>query len=211
MVRSVWMAALFSALVQCAGAAVVGDVVGVPVEDSYAIEGGKVVLNGAGLRKRAFFKTDVTAIYLRERHNTAESIENAPGPKRLQLILQRDLPGPLISRYFISDFKAVASDAEFKQLINEISDIGAVYAKVRQVSKGDVVNIDWTPGKGIHSTLNGKPLTIEGRPNYINNELMYRVMLRMYIAGSGSDELRENLLGRSRSMLNSTAAKAAEQ
>jgi hypothetical protein len=191
----------------CAWSTVIGDVEGVPIEDSYLVDGGKLVLNGAGIRKRAYFKTDVSSVYLTEPRNTPEGIESAPGPKRLQLVLVRDIPGSAISRYFIVDFKAVATDAEFKQLINEIGLLGEIYSKIRQVNKGDVINIDWTPGKGVHSTINGKPLMVSGNATpYLNNELLYRVMLRMYIKASGSPEMRDNLLGKSRSMLNTASA-----
>lgn len=190
-----------------AWSAVIGDVDGVPVEDSYSVDGAKLLLNGAGVRKRAYFKTDVSAIYLTEPRNTPEGIENAPGPKRLQLVMVKDITGSTISRYFIADFQAVATEAEFKQLINEIGLLGEIYSKIRQVNKGDVINIDWTPGKGVHSTINGKPLMVSGNITpYLNNELLYRVMLRMYIKASGSAEMRDNLLGKSRSMLNTASA-----
>jgi hypothetical protein len=210
MLRYLITMALAAMAAQSSLAAIAGEVAGIPVEDSVVMEGGKVVLNGAAWRKRAYFKTDVTAIYLRDKQTSLEGIESAPGPKRLQVTLLKDLPGSVISRYFIADFKAVASDAEFKQLINEISEIGAIYGKIRQVNKGDVVNIDWTPGKGLHSTLNGKQLALDGQPAYINNELMYRLMLRMYVSASGSAELRDNLVGRSRSMIE-TSTKVAER
>ncbi|RZI80972.1 MAG: hypothetical protein EOP38_20805 [Rubrivivax sp.] len=186
-----------------AWSAVAGEVEGIPVEDSYMVDGGKLVLNGAGMRKRAYFKTDVTSIYLSAPRNSIEGIEAAPGGKRIHLVILRDIPGSTASRYFINDFKAVATDAEFKQLINEIGQLGEIYSKIRQVNKGDVFNIDWVPGKGISSSLNGKPMVLDGNPaTYMNNELMYRLMVRMYLTSGGSSEMRENLLGRSRSMLN---------
>lgn len=193
--------ALTAAVAQASWAAPVGDVDGTPVEGEYATEGGKVVLNGAGIRKRAFFKTDVTAVYLREKRNTIESIETAQGPKRLQLTILRDVPGALLSRFFLGDIKSAATEAEYKQLAHDVELIAAAYDK-SQLNKGDVLLIDWVPGKGIHSFRNGKHVGVEGLPPYLNNELLYRVMLRMYITGSGGDELRENLLGKSSSMLN---------
>lgn len=205
--KTIWLALAALLCAPCAWSAVIGEVDGVPVEDSYSVDGAKLVLNGVGVRKRAYFKTDVSAIYLTEKRNTLEGIENAPGAKRLQLMLLKDISGATISRYFIADFQAVATDAEFKQLINEIGQLGEIYSRIRQVNKGDVINIDWTPGKGVHSTINGKTLTVSGAPTpYLNNELLYKVMLRMYLKASGSAEMRDNLMGKSRSMLNTTTA-----
>lgn len=183
-----------------AHAAVGARVDGIAVEDGYQIEGNKVVLNGVGLRKRAFFRTDVTAIYLAEKRSTLEGIETLPGAKRIQLTLLRDIPGSIIARYFVSDFEQVATKDEFKQLINEVGAIGSIYGTIHHVSKGDIVNIDWVPGKGITSTLNGRTLTLPGQPPYLNNELMYRIFMRMYVGAKTPEELRANLLGVSRSM-----------
>lgn len=194
-----------------AWAAPMGYIDGVPIEDSHLIEGLPVVLNGAAPRLRVKSKTAVTAVYLSERRDSMLGIEAIAGPKRIQLTMLRDIQGSSLSRYFIADFKAIASQEEFKQLINELSFVGSTYGSVHQVSKGDVINIDWVPGKGMVSTLNGKPLKVDGTQAYLNNEAMYRVMLRIYVAGSGTAESYDNLLGTSHSLLQAAGANSAKR
>jgi hypothetical protein len=106
----------------------------------------------------------------------------------------------------------VATPDEFKQLINEVGIIGSIYGSISLVRRGDVVNMDWVPGKGIFPSLNGKSLMpAETKGQYVNSELMYRILLRMYIGGKVPQELRDNLLGRSHSMLSTVTASANEK
>jgi len=177
------------------------DVSGVPLEDTVTVGGQQLHLNGAGFRKRGYFKIDVTALYLQQKATTLEAVENAPGAKRLELVIQQDLTGSQASRYFLIDFEASATPAEFAKLITEVSQVGDIYSALPKIKKGDVVTMDWIPGKGLIANLNGNLLTPHGATSpYMNNELLARVMLRMYIGGKTPAELHDNLLGISSSM-----------
>jgi len=177
------------------------DVSGVTLDEKVTVGGVPLQLNGAGYRKRGYFKIDVTALYLPKKATTLDAVENAPGPKRLQLVIQQDITGSQASRYFLIDFEASATPAEFAQLINEVSQIGSIYSALPKIKKGDVVTMDWVPGKGLIATLNGTNLTPHGATSpYMNSELLARVMLRMYIGGKTPAELHDNLLGVSSSM-----------
>jgi len=180
---------------------------GVELPETVVVAGQKLVLNGAGSRKRGYFKASVEAIYVPERRSTLEGIYKQPGAKRILLFALKDIPGATISRYFVSDFKAVATDAEFKSLINEVAQIGAVYGSVHKVNKGDMAAIDWIPGKGLTTLINGKQVEVEGYPTpYMNSELMFQILLRIYAGPAVADELRQNMLGLSKSMWTSSAA-----
>ena len=177
------------------------DVSGVSLEDTVTVGGVPLHLNGAGYRKRGYFKIDVTAIYLQTKQTSLEAVENAPGVKRVQLVIQQDVTGSQASRYFLIDFEASATPAEFAKLITEVSQVGDIYSSLPKIKKGDVVTMDWIPGKGVIATLNGNILTPHGSPTpYMNNELLSKVMLRMYIGGKTPAELHDNLLGLSNSM-----------
>ena len=195
---------LASALVL--GCAVTGawatvDVSGVTLDETVTVAGVPLHLNGAGFRKRGYFKIDVTALYLQQKATTLEAVENAPGVKRVQLTIQQDVTGSQASRYFLIDFEASATPAEFAKLITEVSEVGDIYSSLPKIKKGDVVTMDWVPGKGLVATLNGVQLQAHGTPSpYINNELLSKVMVRMYVGGKTPAELHDNLLGLSNSM-----------
>ena len=154
------------------------------------VAGAKLQLNGAAVRKRGYFKPDAVAIYLPAKASTLDGVVSMKGPKRMQVHVLRELDGATISRYFVNDFKLVSTEDEFKQLINEVAQVGKVYGSLHRVYKGDVILIDWIPGKGIVSTMNGKPL---GTP--IASELLFEISLRMGMGAGAPVEMREQLLG----------------
>lgn len=169
---------------------------GVELPETVTAHGQRLVLNGAGVRKRGYYKADVTALYLPEKRTTAEPIYRLNGVRRIQLNILREFTSSTISRIFIADFKQAATPEEFKRLISVVGQIGAVYANVKRVVKGDVVNLDWVPGTGWMAFHNNRPLQIEGEPiSAINNELAYQIYLRMYIGEAAPEELRNALLG----------------
>lgn len=172
---------------------------GVDLPDTVTAYGQKLVLNGAGVRKRGYFKADVTALYLPEKRTTPDAIYKLNGVRRIQLNILREFTSSTITRIFLADFKQSATDEEFKRLIGPIGLIGAAYANVKRVSKGDIVNLDWVPGVGWLATHNGKSLTGDGgNALAINDELAYQVYLRMYIGPNAPEELRNGLLGLTR-------------
>ena len=59
------------------------DVSGVSLDENVTVGGVPLHLNGAGYRKRGYFKIDVTAVYLPAKMTSLEAIENAPGVKRV--------------------------------------------------------------------------------------------------------------------------------
>jgi hypothetical protein len=183
--------ALATAGVGVAHAEMVVELEGMQVPAGITMDGLKLTLNGASVRKRSYFKPDVVALYLTNKVSNLEDAMRMPGPKKVRVWVLREFSGSVISRFFLGDFKQVATDTEFKQLINEIGQIGAIYGAVPRVFKGDVVDIDWTPGKGLTSTLNGKLLS----PTPINSEKMYEMTLRIIAGAAAAPDMRESLLG----------------
>jgi len=172
---------------------------GVDLPETVSAYGQKLVLNGAGVRKRGYFKADVTALYLPEKRTTPDAIYKLDGVRRIQLNILREFTSSTISRIFLADFKQSATEDEFKKLIGPIGQIGAAYSNVKKVSKGDVVNLDWVPGQGWMATHNGKPLTGDGGNTMaIKDELAFQIYLRMYIGPAAPEELRNGLLGLTR-------------
>ncbi|MCH8180553.1 MAG: chalcone isomerase family protein [Proteobacteria bacterium] len=198
--RDLLAAAAASTLLPWAPEAQAGvELEGVELAETVTAHGQKLVLNGAGVRKRGYFKADVTALYLPEKRTTPDAIYKLNGIRRIQLNILREFTSSTITRIFLADFKQSATDEEFKRLIGPIGQIGAAYANVKKVSKGDVVNLDWVPGVGWLATHNGKQLTGDGgNVLAINDELAFQVYLRMYIGANAPEELRNGLLGLTR-------------
>ncbi len=194
--RQLMMGAAASAMLPWASSAQAAtELEGVELDDSVTVNGQKLVLNGAAVRKRGYFKADVTALYLPKKTSNPDAIYKLDGVRRIQLNILREFTSSTISRIFLADFKQSATDDEFKRLIGPIGQIGSAYANVKKVSKGDVVNLDWIPGTGWTATHNGKLLTMDGGGNAIKDELAFQIYLRMYIGQGAPEELRNGLLG----------------
>lgn len=131
---------------------------GVPIADSAIVAGSRLVLNGASIQKRGFFKTNTCALYLAEKRHTLDEVVKLSGPKRFQVVMLRDVKGFLIARQFLNDFAASATESEAQALNAEVEQIASGYAKIDLLHKGDVVLIDWVPGQGIVTTLNGQAM-----------------------------------------------------
>ena len=169
---------------------------GVDLASTVTAYGQRLVLNGAGVRKRGYFKADVTALYLPEKTTSPDAIYKLDGVRRIQLNILRRFTSSTMSRIFLADFKETATEEEFKRLIGPIGQIGAAYANVAEVVKGDVVNLDWVPGRGWLATHNGRSLNeVDGRPLMIKDELAYQIYMRMYIGPDAPADLRNALLG----------------
>lgn len=172
------------------------EIEGVSVAETAMVGGKKLILNGASVRKRGYFKADVTALYLPEKRTTPESIFKLDGPRRIQLNILREFTSGTISRIFVADFKQSATDEEFKKLITVVGQIGQAYGNIKSVNRGDVVNLDWVPGTGWLAYINNKPVFIEpGVPLSIKDELAYQIYMRMYLGPNAPDDLRNGLLG----------------
>ena len=169
---------------------------GVDLAPTVTAYGQKLVLNGAGVRKRGYFKADVTALYLPEKTTSADAIFKLDGVRRIQLNILRRFTSSTITRIFLADFKDHATDEEFKRLIGPIGQIGAAYANVKEVVKGDVVNLDWVPGRGWLATHTARSLNeADGKQLVISDKLAYQIYMRMYIGEGAPTELRNGLLG----------------
>jgi len=163
---------------------------GVTIDDSAMVDGVKLVLNGATVQKRGFFKTNTIALYLPEKRDTLAGVLKQPGPKHLRIVLLRDIAGWLIARQTLSDFEANTTEDEARKLAEELSAVAANYSKLGVLHKGDVMVADWIPGQGIVSTLNGQSM---GPP--LNDPLFFDVSLRPVMGDLAPSDLREQLLG----------------
>ncbi len=167
------------------------EIEGFAVEDSIVEEGVRLVLNGTAIHKRGYFKTELAALYLPERSQSPETVYRTNGVRVLRRTILRDVPMSTASRYFVNDFKMVATEAEFKQLIGEIGALGSIYGSIPKVSRGDVIDTVWLPGKGMFGRFNGKRLSEQ----YTKNELFWQVYMRMYVGGAAQESFRNGLLG----------------
>ena len=179
---------LLSFLIACS--AFGADVAGVKLPD----EDQKLLLNGAGLRKRAFFQVYAIGLYLPQKKASAADAIGAAGPKRVAIHMLRDVDADQFSGALADGIKDNHSEADAKALEPRIKQLGATMAEMKEAKKGMRITLDWVPAAGTQVTVEGKSA---GAP--IPGEDFYRALLRIWLGDKPvQDDLKKALLGETR-------------
>lgn len=184
---------LFGLLWALAQSALALEVGGVKFEEKIKLANTDLVLNGAGLRTKAIFKVYAAALYLPEKKNTVEGIMALNGPRRVMLVMLRDVSSEDFGQSFMTGFNNNSSSAEKKKLINQTVQFGEMFTQMPNLKKGDVLTLDWIPGPkgGTQSTLNGKPVGA-----LIAEQIFFDAVLRIWLGDKPADSaLKPQLLG----------------
>lgn len=165
---------------------------GFDFERRITVAGRELRLNGVGARAVAWFKGYAASLYLREPAGTAAQAVAQAGPKRLQLCMLQNVPAVEFVKAFRKGMQRNAPADELPRLAERMLQFEALVQAVGQVHKGDVVNLDFEPGRGTTFSLNG---TLRGPA--IPGDDFYAALLRSFVGERPYDrELRAGLLGR---------------
>jgi long-chain acyl-CoA synthetase len=167
------------------------EVAGVHVEDRIKLESTELVLNGAGLRTKAFFKVYVAGLYLTEKKTSADAVLGLGGAKRVSMRLMRDLSARQLTDALDEGFRDNTPVAEQEPLKGRLAVLAAIMNALQSAKEGDLIALDWLPGTGTRVMLNGEP-----RGKAIAGEDFYRALLRIWLGDNPvSGSLKKALLG----------------
>ncbi|MBL8307658.1 MAG: chalcone isomerase family protein [Rubrivivax sp.] len=165
---------------------------GLRFERRIMLAGAPLLLNGTGLRAVAWFKGFAAALYLVERSATAPQVLSMAGPKRLQLRMLHEVPADEFAKAFHKGVSRNAAAEEMPRLAARMAAFEALVRSLGTVRKGDTVDLDLDPARGLLFTLNG---TLRGEP--LPGEDFYAALLRSFIGDRPYDQrLKSGLLGR---------------
>ena len=155
------------------------------------VAGTELVLNGTGVRAVAWFKAYVAGLYLRSRSADADAAVAAAGPKRLQLRMLQEVPAQEFVKAFKKGVERNADAAELPRLTARMERFEALIAELGTVHKGDRIDLDYEPSRGMVFSLNG---TLRGE--VIAGEDFYAALLRSFVGEHPYDtKLKAGLLG----------------
>lgn len=187
MVSRVLMLVLLSIASSSFGA----EVAGVKLEDKERVANTELTLNGAGLRKRAFFQVYAAGLYLAEKKTVAADAIAATGPKRVAIHMLRDVGADQFTDALMDGMKDNHSEAEMKALEPRVKQLAAIMADMKEAKKGMRITLDWAPAAGTVVGVDGKPA---GQP--IAGEDFYRALLRVWLGERPvQEDLKKALLG----------------
>ena len=167
------------------------DVAGVRLDDKVRVANSDLALNGAGLRKRAFFQVYAIGLYLPEKKTVAADAIAAPGPKRVAIHMLRDVDAGQFTDALMDGMKDNHSEADMKALDPRLKQLSAIMARMKEAKEGMRIALDWVPVAGTQVTLDGKAT---GAP--IAGEDFYRALLRVWLGDNPVQaDLKKALLG----------------
>lgn len=129
---------------------------GVNVSETVTLGDATLVLNGAGMRAVAMFRAYVVGLYLPSKGQDANAVIRMSGPKRLHLVLMRDLDGADLGKGFERGVKDNLTPAEATSLSSRLSLFDRSVKSLGEVPKGTVILLDYLPGQGTRVQVNGQ-------------------------------------------------------
>jgi hypothetical protein len=182
-------ALLAFALIQGASAAT--EVSGVKFDDTVKVAGKDLKLNGAGLRTKFIVKVYAAGLYLPEKNRNVPDILKMDGPRRVTLVMMRDLTSNDFADAFMTGLNNNLGAAEKSQFASQISKFGEMFGSIAALKKGDVLYLDWIPGTGTQTELNGKKVG-----DAVPDLAFYNAVLRIWIGDKPADSsLKPAMLG----------------
>ena len=175
------------------GAALAVEVGGATLPDTATVGGQALVLNGAGVRTRVFFKVYAMGLYLPKKVGSTAEVLASPGARRVTLHLLRKLTGEDFAKAFTEGLNNNTGEAERQRLQSQIEAFVGTFSRQGDLKEGEVIHMDWVPGTGLVATRSGQPV---GTP--IDEPAFYNAVLRIWLGDKPADDaLKPLLLGKS--------------
>jgi len=171
-----------------AGPALAANLAGVDVPGTASVANTPLVLNGAGVRVKVFFKIYVGGLYLPQKSSDPAAIVAGTGPDRILMHMIYD--GVSKSQFadaWHDDFKANNPDS-YAALHDQIEQFIACFGDSK---KGDVITMDYVPGTGTQVSWNG---SLRGT---IAGEAFHHALLNVYMGPNPpTSSLKDGMLGK---------------
>jgi long-chain acyl-CoA synthetase len=179
-------AALLAAFAITAGAA---DVSGVHVEDHAKIGTAELVLNGAGLRSKLFFKVYVIGVYAPKKTSNAAELIDSREPRRVAMHLLRDLDADSLINGLKDGLRQNHNDAELAALKADIDRLETIMRAIGAAKPGDLIALDFN-AEGTAISFNGQAR------GSIPGTAFCRALLKIWLGSKPiDDKLKQALLG----------------
>ncbi|WP_394415696.1 chalcone isomerase family protein [Roseateles sp. BYS78W] len=159
-------------------------------EPTAQLGGSTLQLNGKGTRVRLVFKAYDLGLYTTKHVTTPAELLALPGPKRLQFVALRDLPGTDLGRLFLRGMSDNATPAQLTRHALSTTRLIDIFSGKPKLVTGDTFAMDFIPGKGTQFYIQGQP---QGEP--VGDDEFFTMVLRIWFGDSPADtQLRDALL-----------------
>ena len=168
------------------------EVGGIRIDEKATLGGQELVLNGAGMRSRLVFKVYVGALYVPQKTSKAQDIVGRNQPRRMMLMLQRDVSADMLLESLRAGMAENNSQADLDAIKSQMDQFATIFKSVGEAKSGQVILIDYTPADGTRVMLDGiSQGTITGEPF---NKALFNLWLGEHPV---QESLKKALLGAS--------------
>jgi Chalcone isomerase-like len=132
-------------------------------------------------------------LYLAAKANSTEAVLAAAGPKRMHVVMLREIDGNELGRLFTRGMQDNATKEEFAKTIPGTITMGEIFSgPKKKLLPGESLTIDWVPGVGTNLLVNGALLS---QP--VKEPEFFTAMMRIWLGRSPADsQLKDALLGK---------------
>ena len=167
------------------------EVAGVRYPANVTVAGANLQLNGAGVRYRFVVKVYAAGLYLASKATTPEAVLAAGGPKRMHVVMLRDIDASELGKLFTRGMQDNSPREEFSRSIPGTIRMSDIFSAKKKLVAGEDFSVDWVPGVGTTVLVNGKP---QGDP--IKEPEFFNALIRIWLGASPADaQLKTALLG----------------
>jgi len=166
------------------------ELAGVKLKDTEQVGSQALVLNGAGIRTKWFFKVYVGALYLPQKQSVADMVIADEQTQRIAMYMLRDLGSKKLYGAFNEAIQANHTGAELKGMKMQLRQMADIFNAIGEAKQGDVITLDYQPASGTQISLNGKVFgNIEGAA-------FKRALLKIWLGSKpAQDDLKKAMLG----------------
>lgn len=155
------------------------------------VQGTTLSVNGMGTRYKAIFKVYDLALYTPSKVNTPEALLALPGPKRLNFVALRDMPGTDLGLAFIKGLNSNSSPDMVQKHAASSTRLIEIFSGKPKLVSGDTFAMEYVPGKGTTFFIQGQP---QGAP--VGDAEFFNMVLKIWVGPAPADfKLKDALLG----------------
>jgi hypothetical protein len=160
----------------------------VPEQITQPVSNKTLILNGAGVRNKFVFSIYVGALYLTEKHSNVKTILDNEVARRVAMyFLYNEVDRKKLVNAWQEGFEDNNTEAQMQSLQQRLNNFNQLF---RTVVRGDVIVLDYVPGKGTSVSINNE---LQGTvPGHDFNQALLKVWLGDEPA---DDDLKDAMLG----------------
>lgn len=164
---------------------------GVNYAPAVQVAGNTLQLNGAGTRYKFVIKVYTAGLYLTGKAGTPDAVAAAPGPKRLHVVMLREIDANELGKLFTRGMQDNAPRESFSKSIPGTLRMAEIFSSRKKLVAGDNFSVDWVPGTGTTVLVNGQP---QGAP--IKEPEFFDALMSIWLGPRpADDQLKAALLG----------------